>query len=75
MSESSWDVFISHAREDKAAVAKPLAEALSRAGLRVWLDEQEISLGDVIARLSTVSPVRRKSTQALLRTLKATNKP
>ena len=46
MSEPSWDVFISHAREDKAAVAKPLAEALLRAGLRVWLDEQEISLGD-----------------------------
>jgi len=46
MSEPSWDVFISHAREDKAAVAKPLAEALLRAGLRVWLDEQETSLGD-----------------------------
>jgi TIR domain/Protein kinase domain len=46
MSESSWDVFISHAHEDKAVVAKPLAEALSRGGLRVWIDEQEISLGD-----------------------------
>jgi hypothetical protein len=46
VSESSWDVFISHAREDKAAVAKPLAKALSRAGLRVWIDEHEISLGD-----------------------------
>jgi hypothetical protein len=30
--EPSWDVFISHAREDKAAVAKPLAEALRRSG-------------------------------------------
>src|SRR5688572_1660795 len=46
MSEPSWDVFISHAREDKVAVARPLAEALLRSGLRVWLDEQEISLGD-----------------------------
>lgn len=46
MPEPSWDVFISHAHEDKAAVAKPLAEALQRGGLRVWLDEQEISLGD-----------------------------
>jgi hypothetical protein len=46
MPESSWDVFISHAREDRAVVAKPLAEALSRAGLRVWIDEHEISLGD-----------------------------
>ncbi|MFN7985139.1 MAG: toll/interleukin-1 receptor domain-containing protein [Vicinamibacterales bacterium] len=46
MPEPSWDVFISHAREDKSAVAKPLAEALLREGLRVWLDEQEILLGD-----------------------------
>jgi hypothetical protein len=50
MSESSWDVFISHAREDRAAVASPLAEALARAGLRVWIDDHEISLGD---RLTT----------------------
>lgn len=46
ISKSSWDVFISHAREDRAAVAKPLAEALVRAGLQVWIDEHEISLGD-----------------------------
>ncbi len=46
MPESSWDVFISHAREDKSAVAKPLAEALRRAGLQVWIDAQEITLGD-----------------------------
>jgi hypothetical protein len=50
MSESSWDVFISHAREDKAAVAKPLAEALVRAGLQVWIDEHEISLGDSLTK-------------------------
>ena len=46
---SLWDVFISHAREDKAAVAKPLAEALVRAGLQVSIDEHEISLGDGLA--------------------------
>jgi hypothetical protein len=46
MSESSWDVFISHAREDKSTVATPLAEALRRAGLRVWIDTHEIALGD-----------------------------
>ena len=49
-SESSWDVFISYAREDKAAVAKPLAEVLLRAGLRVWIDEHEISLGDSLTK-------------------------
>ena len=41
-----WDVFISHASEDKDTVAFPLAEALTRAGLRVWLDKQELRLGD-----------------------------
>jgi hypothetical protein len=41
-----WDVFISHASEDKDIVAFPLAETLTRAGLRVWLDKQELRLGD-----------------------------
>ena len=43
-----WDVFISHASEDKESIASPLAEALQRAGLRVWIDKQEIRLGDSI---------------------------
>jgi len=41
-----WDVFISHAGEDKVEVARPLTEALITAGLRVWLDENELQLGD-----------------------------
>lgn len=41
-----WDVFISHAGEDKQDVARPLSEALTAAGLRVWLDEDELRLGD-----------------------------
>jgi hypothetical protein len=41
-----WDAFISHASEDKAEVARPLAAALEAAGLRVWLDENELRLGD-----------------------------
>jgi TIR domain len=44
----AWDVFISHASEDKAAVVLPLAGALERAGLRVWLDRQELRYGDVL---------------------------
>ena len=46
MPDPSWDVFISYASEDKDSVARPLAAALRNFGLRVWLDEQEISLGD-----------------------------
>jgi hypothetical protein len=43
-----WDVFISHASEDRESVAAPLADILVRSGLRVWLDQQEIKLGDSI---------------------------
>ena len=42
----TYDVFISHASEDKKDVARPLAEALTQAHLSVWLDEQELTLGD-----------------------------
>lgn len=45
-----FDVFISHAGEDKVAVARPLADHLQRLGLRVWLDELEITLGDSLRR-------------------------
>lgn len=41
-----WDLFISHASEDKEEVAKPLALLLEAKGLKVWLDENELSLGD-----------------------------
>ncbi|HEX6051978.1 MAG TPA: TIR domain-containing protein, partial [Gemmatimonadaceae bacterium] len=45
-----WDVFISHASEDKSDVARPLAAKLHEHGLRVWLDEQELLLGDSLRR-------------------------
>src|ERR1051325_7204220 len=41
-----WDVFISHASEDKAIVARPLAKLLRQAGITVWLDESELKIGD-----------------------------
>lgn len=44
------DVFISHASEDKEAVAKPLAEELRSRGFTVWYDDYEIKLGDSIPR-------------------------
>lgn len=40
------DVFISHASEDKAAVARPLAAALVERGWSAWLDELEMTVGD-----------------------------
>ncbi len=44
--EYKWDIFISHASEDKEAVAKPLDDLLRKKGLDVWLDEYQITLGD-----------------------------
>jgi hypothetical protein len=44
--ENEWDVFISHASEDKEAIATPLAEALQERGLRVWYDDFSLRLGD-----------------------------
>src|SRR5215813_9392048 len=41
-----WDIFISHASEDKELVARPLADLLRSSGVTVWLDENELRLGD-----------------------------
>jgi len=41
-----WDAFICHASEDKDAIARPLYNALTNAGLRVWFDESALKLGD-----------------------------
>jgi hypothetical protein len=44
------DAFISHAGEDKGAVARPLADALSALGWDVWLDELRLTVGDSLSR-------------------------
>jgi hypothetical protein len=43
------DVFISYAGEDKAGVARPLAAELRQLGLSVWLDEDELVVGDSLS--------------------------
>jgi hypothetical protein len=45
-----FDVFISHASEDKEGVVRPLAHALKDEGLRVWYDEFELRIGDSLRR-------------------------
>lgn len=42
----NWDIFISHASADKELVARPLADLLRSSGVTVWLDENELRLGD-----------------------------
>ena len=48
--DRSFDVFVSHATEDKDAVVRPLAHALQARGLSVWYDEFELRLGDSLRR-------------------------
>jgi len=49
-SPERWDVFISHAHEDKNEIARPLAEALKARGLRVWYDEFSLTVGDSLRK-------------------------
>lgn len=42
----TWDVFVSHASEDKADVAVPLRNALVSLGVTIWLDQTEMKIGD-----------------------------
>jgi Domain of unknown function (DUF1883)/TIR domain len=55
-----WDVFISHASEDKAAVVRPLAEALQQRGVDVWFDEFELKIGDSLRRKIDAGLARSK---------------
>ena len=41
-----YDVFISHANEDKDEIVSPLAIALQGEGLSVWYDDFELRIGD-----------------------------
>ncbi|WP_268793483.1 toll/interleukin-1 receptor domain-containing protein [Rhodococcus sp. Leaf278] len=43
----TWDVFLSHASEDKASIAVPLRDALTGRGVTVWLDKTELRIGDL----------------------------
>lgn len=45
-----FDVFISHASEDKEDFVRALACQLVRLGLRVWYDETTLKLGDSLRR-------------------------
>jgi hypothetical protein len=42
---TEWDVFVSHATEDKDYVG-PLVDALQNAGIRVWFDRTTLEWGD-----------------------------
>ena len=50
MVEHLFDVFISHASEDKDGFVRPLATALNALGVSVWYDEFSLRLGDSISQ-------------------------
>ncbi len=45
-----YDLFISHASEDKATLVRPLASALAAFGVRLWYDEFTLEVGDSLSR-------------------------
>ena len=45
-----WDLFISHASEDKDDVARPLADRFVELGLKVWFDQYTLTVGDSLRR-------------------------
>jgi hypothetical protein len=45
-----YDAFISHASEDKDDLVRPLAEKLKEAGLSIWYDEFNLTVGDSLRR-------------------------
>lgn len=45
-----YDVFISHASEDKNDIARPLAKELEKLGFSVWFDEFSLKVGDSLRR-------------------------
>lgn len=44
-----YDVFISHASEDKDLVVRPLVTMLEKLSVRVWYDEFSLNLGDSLS--------------------------
>lgn len=50
MGGQTWDVFMSHASEDKDTVARPLRDALIKLGVSVWLDEAQMRIGHSLRR-------------------------
>lgn len=48
--EIAYDLFISHASEDKESLVRPLAVALENLGVKVWYDEFTLKIGDSLRR-------------------------
>lgn len=47
---ANYDLFLSHASEDKEIIARPLYRALTAKGVTVWFDEAVLKMGDSLRR-------------------------
>lgn len=45
-----YDVFVSHASEDKESFARPFADRLKQLGIKVWYDEFSLQWGDSLRK-------------------------
>jgi len=50
MPANLWDVFVSHASEDKDEFVRPLVDRLRKMGLETWYDESSLTVGDSLRR-------------------------
>ncbi|HAO07550.1 MAG TPA: toll/interleukin-1 receptor domain-containing protein [Chryseobacterium sp.] len=48
--DKKWDVFISHASEDKDTIVRNLSKALQSLYLKVWYDEFSLKVGDSLSK-------------------------
>ena len=60
LGDREFDVFISHAGEDKEEVVRPLAQALGARGVSVWFDELVLKIGDSLRRTIDLGLMRSR---------------
>jgi hypothetical protein len=49
-SKFQFDVYISHANEDKSTIVTPLVDMMKKHGVRYWLDEEQIAWGQSLTK-------------------------
>ncbi|MEO1503419.1 MAG: reverse transcriptase domain-containing protein [Pseudomonadota bacterium] len=63
-----YDIFISHAREDKAEIARPIFEACEKLGLKAFLDEEHIGWGQQFTQKINVALGAARTVLAIVST-------
>lgn len=49
-SKKEWDVFISHASEDKDTIVREITDILVKLNEKVWLDEISLNIGNSLTK-------------------------